>query len=63
MTIESILENPLVICFCVLVFFEYISQNLVKDKKTLLGWCFYDFANQPFTTIIVTFIYLCLLIK
>ena len=28
-----------------------------KNTKTILGWCFYDFANSPFTTIIVTFIY------
>jgi len=28
-----------------------------KDQKTILGWCFYDFANSAFTTIVVTFIY------
>jgi UMF1 family MFS transporter len=28
-----------------------------KNKKTILGWCFYDFANSAFTTIVVTFIY------
>ena len=28
-----------------------------KNTKTILGWCFYDFANSPFTTIVVTFIY------
>jgi UMF1 family MFS transporter len=26
-------------------------------KLTVLSWSFYDFANQPFTTLIVTFIY------
>ena len=30
---------------------------MTKNTKTVLGWCFYDFANQPFTTIVVTFIY------
>lgn len=30
----------------------------MKNKnKQILGWCFYDFANSSFTTIIVTFIY------
>ena len=28
-----------------------------KNTKRILGWCFYDFANSAFTTIIVTFIY------
>ena len=30
---------------------------MTKDNKTILGWCFYDFANSAFTTIVVTFIY------
>ena len=30
---------------------------MTKNNRTILGWCFYDFANQPFTTIVVTFIY------
>lgn len=29
----------------------------LKNRKEVLAWSFYDFANQPFTTIIVTFIY------
>ena len=30
----------------------------IKDKKlTIFSWSLYDFANQPFTTIVVTFIY------
>ena len=29
----------------------------IKNKKEVFSWSFYDFANQPFTTIIVTFIY------
>ena len=57
MIIEPILKNPIAVCFFILVLFEYMSQNLSKGNKTILGWCFYDFANQPFTTIVVTFIY------
>ena len=30
---------------------------MTKNQKTILGWCFYDFANSAFTTIVVTFIY------
>jgi len=30
---------------------------MTKNQKTILGWCFYDFANSSFTTIVVTFIY------
>ena len=26
-------------------------------KKTIFSWSIYDFANQPFTTLIVTFIF------
>ncbi len=29
----------------------------MKNKKTTLSWIMYDFANSPFTTLIVTFIY------
>jgi len=29
----------------------------IKNRKEILAWSLYDFANQPFTTIIVTFIY------
>ena len=29
----------------------------LKNKKEVISWSFYDFANQPFTTIIVTFVY------
>ena len=28
-----------------------------KKGKDLLAWSLYDFANQPFTTIILTFVY------
>lgn len=29
----------------------------LKNKKEVISWSLYDFANQPFTTIIVTFLY------
>ena len=29
----------------------------LRNKKEVISWSFYDFANQPFSTIIVTFIY------
>ena len=31
--------------------------NNLKNKKEVISWSLYDFANQPFTTIIVTFVY------
>ena len=33
----------------------FISR--LKNKKEVISWSLYDFANQPFTTIIVTFVY------
>ena len=35
----------------------------IKNRKEVLAWSFYDFANQPFTTIIVTFIYSAFFVK
>jgi len=29
--------------------------NHLKNKREVVAWSFYDFANQPFTTIIITF--------
>ncbi|MBT5353693.1 MAG: MFS transporter [Flavobacteriales bacterium] len=29
----------------------------LRNKKEVMSWSLYDFANQPFTTIIVTFVY------
>ena len=29
----------------------------LKNKKEVFAWSLYDFANQPFPTIIITFIY------
>ena len=34
-----------------------MSLIKIKNRKEVLAWSLYDFANQPFTTIIVTFIY------
>ncbi len=31
--------------------------NHLKNKREVVAWSFYDFANQPFTTIIITFLY------
>ena len=28
-----------------------------KNSKEIISWSFYDFANQPYTTLIITFIY------
>ena len=28
-----------------------------KNNKTIFAWSMYDFANQPYTTLIITFIY------
>ena len=35
----------------------------LKNRKEVFAWSFYDFANQPFTTIVVTFIYSAFFIK
>jgi len=34
-----------------------MSTSLKKMNKEVLAWSMYDFANQPFTTLIVTFIF------
>ena len=34
-----------------------MSTNFKKLNKEVLAWSMYDFANQPFTTLIVTFIF------
>lgn len=33
------------------------SASVRDDRKTLAAWCFFDWANSPFTTLVVTFIY------
>jgi len=35
----------------------------IKNRKEVFAWSIYDFANQPFTTIIVTFIYSAFFVK
>ena len=30
---------------------------MINNNRTIFSWSIYDFANQPFTTIILTFIY------
>lgn len=35
----------------------------IKNRKEVLSWSLYDFANQPFSTIIVTFIYSSFFVK
>ena len=29
----------------------------IKNRKAVLAWSLYDFANQPYPTIIITFVY------
>ena len=36
---------------------NFKSFNSLKNKRQVIAWSFYDFANQPFTTIIITFVY------
>ena len=33
----------------------FLSEK--KQKKQIISWSLYDFANQPYTTLIITFIY------
>ena len=35
----------------------------LKNRKEVFAWSLYDFANRPFTTIIVTFIYSAFFVK
>ena len=43
----------------------HITMNLLKlkNRREIISWSLYDFANQPFTTIIVTFIYSAFFVK
>lgn len=34
-----------------------MTQPKKGQFRTILAWCLYDFANSPFTTLVVTFIY------
>ena len=40
-----------------------MSLLKLKNRKQVFSWSLYDFANQPFTTIIVTFIYSSFFVK
>ena len=44
------------IIIVLLMFIIMLLVNL-KNRKKVLSWALYDFSNQPFTTIIVTFVY------
>ena len=47
-----------------LVFMARVHTLLNKiDKKTVVSWAMYDFANSAFTTLVVTFIYSTYFIK
>ncbi len=32
-------------------------RQSIKSWKPIAAWCLYDFANSPFTTLVVTFIF------
>ena len=34
-----------------------MTKNISYSKMRILAWSLYDFANQPFTTLVITFIY------
>ena len=36
---------------------RFMNLLKLKNRKEVFAWSLYDFANQPFTTIIITFIY------
>ena len=33
------------------------ADAVPASRRAVVSWCFYDFANSPFTTLVVTFIY------
>jgi UMF1 family MFS transporter len=33
------------------------AERKVEDRRAIWSWCFYDFANSPFTTLVVTFVF------
>ena len=33
------------------------ADGAPASRRAVVSWCFYDFANSPFTTLVVTFIY------
>jgi UMF1 family MFS transporter len=36
---------------------DNLSRNPEYDRRAVFSWCLYDFANSPFTTLVVTFVY------
>ena len=36
---------------------SFILEKFGKKRNEVLAWSMYDFGNQPFTTLIVTFIF------
>ena len=40
-----------------------MSVFKLRNRKEVFAWSLYDFANQPFTTIIITFIYSAFFVK
>ena len=40
-----------------------MSVFKLRNRREILAWSLYDFANQPFTTIIITFIYSAFFVK
>ena len=40
-----------------------MSVFKLRNRKEVFAWSLYDFANQPFSTIIVTFIYSAFFVK
>ena len=46
-----------------MAFIYLMSIFKIRNRKEVFAWSIYDFANQPFTTIIVTFIYSAFFVK
>ena len=60
--INSFIYQLFIYCLFIAFFIlNFYSPAYVKpkkdDKKIIFAWSLYDFANQPFTTLVVTFIY------
>ena len=47
----------------ILAFLKFMNLFKLKNRKEVCAWSLYDFANQPFTTIIVTFVYSSFFVK
>ena len=51
--VKPIIKNIFVILIIIPIMF--LSEE--KQKKQIISWSLYDFANQPYTNLIITFIY------